>query len=188
MTPQIKASYFAGTIAALDVLADQEADARLRLQRVLKGFDGLSRLDWVPLAWDVECTRVVVEFGGPAAIRALNKRSMLLSLEGPLVGPFLRTSVSLFGLSPRTLIRFLPRVWAAASKDLGQVEVPRLGEDGGCVAICGVPPDASNEPLWLEGFCGILEGILEATQCAGTVASPRMVNGDALYDLSWRRR
>jgi hypothetical protein len=186
-TPQIKASYFAGSIRGLDALQEQESEARKRHARLNKGFDGLSTRDWVPLAWDLECTHVVAELAGMAAVRATNKRAMLLSLEGALVGPFLRTSVAIFGLSPRTFIRTLPRVWAAASKDLGSLEV-LLGEDGGCVAHVGLPPEVRDDPIWLEGFCGILEGILEATQCTGTVASPRVVNGDALYDLSWRRR
>lgn len=186
--PLIKASYFAGNLKGLDVLgADGERAARAKLTAILKGFDGLSRLDWVPLAWDIELTRVALEIGGLPAVRALNKRSMLLSLDGPLVRPFVSTAVSLFGPTPRSLFRFLPRAWAASTKDMGTIELPHLDEHSATLAFVGLPRAALGDAAWLDGFNGLIEGIYETTRHVGTAPAARVVDGQALYDVSWKK-
>lgn len=187
---EIKASYFAGNVQALDVLGPAgEREARQRLGRMLQGFDGLSRLDWVPLAWDIELTRVAVEVGGRLEFaRLLNKRSLLLSLEGPLIRPFVQTGVALWGPSPRTFLRFIAKAWAAATRALGTIEVLTLDDDGGTVSFVDLPRECLYDALWLEGFCGVVEGICATTRHQGVVPSPHIVDGRAVYPLRWTRQ
>lgn len=188
MTPQTRASYFAGKVSALSVLGAREELARSRLDVVLKGLAGLSRVDWIPVAWDIELSQVVAELGGLGAVRAVNAQAMLLSLDRPLIRPFVSVGVSLFGLSPGTLIRLLPRIWAGTTKDLGRIEVPELKDDAGRVAFLGVPPEATADAALLEGICGIFEGILQVSGCVGRVDSPKFIDDAVCYDLSWHRR
>lgn len=186
--PQIKASYFAGNIQALSVLGPREADARAHLESVLRGLESLSRLDWVPLSWDIEVTRVAEAMGGLAAVRALNKRAMLLSLEGPLIRPIVAGGVGLFGPTPRTFVRMLSHAWSAATRELGSITVANLNDDGGRVDFVGLPPAALSDAIWLEGFCGVIEGIYETTRHRGSATSPRVVDGVASYDCEWVRQ
>lgn len=187
--PLIKASYFAGNVKGLDALgAAGEAAAREQLTRVLQGVEGLSRLDWVPLAWDIEMTRVIFDIAGLAGVRAVNKRSSLMAIEGPLVRPFVNAAVSLLGPTPKGLLKFLPKAWQASTKDMGRIEMAGLGDGAGTVVFEDLPPEVLKDGPWLEGFCGVIEGIYETTRHSGTAPSPRVVGGRVLYDVSWKKR
>lgn len=186
--PLIKASYFAGNIKALDALGKEgEAAARARLVTVLKGFDGLSRLDWVPLSSDVEMTRVIFEIGGLRGLRAVNKRSSLMAIEGPLVRPFVNAAVALIGPTPKGLLKFLPKAWQASTRGLGTIEMTGLGDGAGTIVFEDLPRQLLGDVPWLEGFCGVIEGIYETTRHTGTAPSPRVQDGRVYYDVSWKK-
>ncbi len=185
--PEIKASYFAGTLASLEVLGpDAVAKARERLPHVFRGFDGLSRLGWVPLQWDLEVSRLVAEIGGLGAVRITNRQALLSAIDGPLLRPFVQTGVSLWGPSPRTFLRFIARVWQASTRDLGSIVVAGLDDHSATLSLVELPP-AALDGVWLEGFCGLVEGIYETTHHHGQVPSPRVANGQAVFELTWSR-
>lgn len=183
--PQIKASYFAGNLAAVDVLGSRADEVRARTAHIAAAAAALSRLDWAPLAWDLELTDVAVDVGGLAAVRALNRHSMLQSIEGPLIRPLITAGVNVFGLNPGTFVRYLPRAWAAATRHLGAIEVV-LGVNRADLVFVGLPPAALAHAPWLDGFCGILEGVYAATGFVGEVAPPRSEGGRVHYAVAWQ--
>jgi hypothetical protein len=122
MVAEIKASYFAGNIKALSVLGpENEAEARRRLQKIIDACEGISRVGWVPVTWDVELTHVLHDLGGIRGVREANKYSVQLSLQGPLIGPLANAAISMFGPSPKTLIRYVSKAWQASCRDMGQI-------------------------------------------------------------------
>jgi molybdopterin synthase sulfur carrier subunit len=169
--PQIKASYFAGNLAAIGVSGSRAEEVRARTAHIHDAFGKLSRVDWAPLAWDLELTDVAVDVGGLAAVRALNRHSMLQSVEGPRIRPLISAGVNVFGLNPGTFVRYLPRAWAAATRGLGVIEVT-LGTDRADLVFHGLPAAALAHGPWLDGFCGIIEGVNAATGfCGGGAAA-----------------
>ncbi|MDP2344143.1 MAG: hypothetical protein Q8O67_24510 [Deltaproteobacteria bacterium] len=192
MAAEIKASYFAGNIKALSVLGpEKEAEARRRLKTIVDASDALSRAAWVPVAWDVELTHVLHELGGIRGVRDANKRAMLLSLEGPLMGPLASAAVSMFGPSPRTFIRYISKAWQAGARGMGEMTVPTLGDDNAVVVHRHLPAEVRSDSVWLEGWCGVMEGLYAATRYTGSAFLSLVDDDDggpaARYDLSWRK-
>lgn len=185
----IKASYFAGNVAGLAALGpNDEARARQQLSRVIAGFDGLSRLDWVPLRFDLELTRVVHDIGGLRAVRAVNRRSFLQGVEGPLLRPIANAAIALLGLSPRTFLRLLARGWTASTRNLGVIEVKSDSPTAAQLTFRGLPQEALDDALWLEGFCGVEEAIYELIGVRGEAPSPARVGDLAVYQMTWELR
>ncbi len=185
--PEIKVSYLRGNLQALDALStSQRRDAQARLANVMTAVDLKTRLEWAPIDWDIEISRVVVDVAGLAAIRAVNKRSMLLSLEGPLIRPFVTTGVALWGPSPSTFLRFIAKAWTAATRNVGDIEVRNRADGEAVLAFTRLPTICRSDPAWLESNCGVVEGIYAATRHTGTVSSPRHDGDDVVYDMRWQ--
>lgn len=186
LRPEIKVSYLRGTLQALDALQPfHRRRAEERLARVITALEKHTRLEWAPIEWDIEISRVVVDIAGLAAIRAVNQRSMLLSIEGPLIRPFVTTGVALWGPSPSTFLRFIAKAWTAATRNVGALEVRGRAEGQAVLVFAGSPP-LCHDAAWLESNCGVVEGIYTATRHTGTVSSAVRHGDEFHYEMRWR--
>lgn len=159
--PAIKASHFAAELRALTVLGAREADARARLAPVLEEFAVYSRADWVPLAWDKELHHTLFDLGGVDAVHRLNRVTFLESTGGPLFGPLVGGALAVFGVTPRALMKVVPKGWGVASRNLGTFRVP-VNDDGVTVVEhVDVPELVRGDDVWAEGQVGIFHGIYE---------------------------
>lgn len=184
MTAFIKASYFAGNVAALDVLGpDRAASARARLAPQIAALQAASRADWLPIAVDDALSDVVCELAGAEGIRAVNKQSFLSSIDGPLIRPVFQGAIKLIGMTPRAGLRFFSRGWDAGMKNAGSFVAEFNGDDSGVLTHSGY----TGSRNWHEGMVGIIEGIYAVTNHAGTVD---LVVGDdhALYTCRWQAK
>lgn len=180
MGASIKASYFATTIAALDVLGPEKAAlARERCSESIELLARVSRADWIPVEHDVVLSQVVFDLGGAQAVRDVNRVGFLSSLEGPLLRPLFNSAVSLFGLSPRSLLKLFQRGWDSGMREGGEM---RLIEGNNGATMLHDKYVATD--VWREGFAGIIEGIYEATRHTGAVTMTT-TRTCATYHCTW---
>lgn len=159
--PAIKASHFAAEVRALSVLGAREAEARIRLGPVLERFAALSRADWVPLEWDMELTQTLSDLGGVAAVHEVNRVTFLDSAGGPLLGPLFGGALSVFGVTPRAMLKVVAHGWVAGTRNLGAIKVP-VNDDGVTVLDhVDVPDLLHGNVVWAEGQVGLFQGICE---------------------------
>jgi hypothetical protein len=186
--PAIKASYFLGNVAGLSALPpEEEREARRRLAAVITSAEAKSRADWVPLACDLELTHVVHQLGGTKAVQEVNRRSFLAALEGPLMRPFFTGAVSLFGLTPRALMKMAPRAFAGATRDMGRLVFESIDDRSAAFLHMDLPEALHGDEIWLSGFCGVLQATYDSTKHTG-VSSLELVRGGQAcrYRGRWR--
>lgn len=185
--PMIKASYFQGNLNALVVMGPAQAAIEAALHAEIEATRAASRADWLPMAYDFKLTRLLREHGGRDAIVALNRKSFLSAMEGPLLRPIFQGSLRLFGVSPRGVTRLVQKGWEAGTKDAGTMRA-EFRNDGAVIIHSGMVADDD----WYIGFEGVLQGVFEATSYTGTVTTT-VSAGDggtriASYNASWRPR
>jgi hypothetical protein len=162
----IKASYFATTIAALDVLGPEKAAiARARCSESIELLARVSRADWIPVEHDVVLSQIVFDLGGVQAVRDVNRVGFLQSIEGPMLRPLFNSAVTIFGLTPRALLKLFQRGWDSGMREGGEV---RLSTDQPMTATVLHDKYPASD-VWREGLAGIVEGMYEATRHTGTV-------------------
>jgi hypothetical protein len=184
--PAIKTSHFAAELKALSVLGLREAEARARLAPVLDQFAALSRADWVPLAWDIELTQTAFDFGGAAAVHQVNRETFLASAGGPLLGPLFGGALSVFGVTPRAMLKVVAHGWVAGTHDLGAIRIP-VNDDGvSALEHVDVPEVLHGNDAWAEGQVGLFQGICEFVghRCL-SVALSRPSSNVQRYDFTW---
>ena len=181
-TPVIKASYFQGNIDALSVLGAHEAEARQRLQSIIKATVSASRADWLPMEWDYELTRVVNAIGGRDAVIELSRRSFLAAVEGPLLRPLVQGALRVFGVGPRAVLKLVSNAWGAGTKDAGVMTA--VATDTGAVVRHTV---IVAEPIWHEAFIGVFAGAFEVTGYVGTTIVTLEPPSAARFACSWSK-
>lgn len=183
MSAQIKASYFAGNVAALAILGpEKEAIARARLQTAIAALNAASRADWIPIEHDDALSDVVCELGGVQAIRDVNRQSFLSSVDGPLIRPLFQGAIKLLGMSPKAGLRFFSRGWEAGMKEAGRIDVVIDKDDGGGTLVhSGYVADRN----WHEGLVGIIEGIYVVTRHVGPIEL-KIEKDRAVYACRWK--
>lgn len=185
MTASIKASYFAGNVAALAALGPQlEAEARARLAPTIAALHAASRADWLDVEHDLLLSRVVADLAGVEGVHLVNRHSFTSALQAPVLRPLFASAVSLFGLTPRAILRMMPSGWGAGMKDAGAVYVAFDDDSMGATIE---HRDFIVEPLWHEGLVGVLLGACDVTEHTGNAAMTMTPRG-ASYRLRWERR
>ena len=187
--PSIKASYFKGTLEALDVLgAGPAASVRERLAPIIAACAPMSRLDWVPVSWDQELTRAVNDVGGVTGVRAVNAAAFVASTQTTLLRPLVAAARSIFGLTPAGLVRISAKGWQAGTRHLGDMHVENLTDASAVVLHRALPDVVAGDEVWLKSFCGLLDGLYALTEHTGETAVS-IVDGErsARYEMHWRR-
>jgi hypothetical protein len=141
----------------------------------------VSRADWIPVEHDVVLSTVVFDLGGARAVRDVNRAGFLLSLEGPLLRPLFNSAVTIFGLTPRALLKLFQRGWDSGMREGGEV---RLLADTTTTATV-VHDKYVGSDVWREGLAGIIEGMYEATKHTGTVTMTT-TKTCATYHCAWK--
>lgn len=185
MTALIKASYFAGNVAALAALGpDVSAEARRRLPTTIAALESASRADWLSVEHDIALSRVVAELAGVEGVHVVNRHSFTQALHAPVLRPLFASAVSLFGLTPRAILRVMPSGWGAGMKDAGTVHVT-FDDDGHGAQV--EHRDFIVDAIWHEGLVGVLLGACDVTEHTGT-ATMSMTPAGARYRLRWQSR
>lgn len=171
MTSQIRAALPLQSMRVLESVAgSQHRRVLARLQpTTLQRLRSAAWLEWLPLEIDLELSQAVADVFGADIDRARAHLCVLHLFKTPLLRPFIRGAVILFGLSPGTLIATVPRGWPAIFRNAG---VMRYEVDGGLhrsLIYEDVPPVVLGNPQYLESLAGALESVFALSKVNGSV-------------------
>jgi hypothetical protein len=144
---------------------------------------------WVPFAVEARMADAVHEALGPAATRAFYRVKTEHSFDIPLLKPIVTSSVRLFGASPNSMLKMLPRTWSSLSRNCGSYEWTDEGvERRGVSIISGFPTRFyRHKEAWLDSTFGGYEAFFTPFRVKGTVTvqDANFTAGRVRFTLSW---
>jgi hypothetical protein len=164
----IKGGHLQENVAALRHLGpDVEARVRTRAARIISQIGDYSRVDWVPIALDLEWVHAVAEVGGVESVRAFNTHALMASASGPLLRPIRDTAMKLLGNRPEALLRFGPQAWNLIFKDVGTAAF-EVTPEGGTLTVSNLPPEVASSRVFGEGVAGALDAVIQIAGARGS--------------------
>lgn len=178
--PRMRASYIQDNLAAVAACGpDVHKRVLAAIPDTIEEIRSAARVDWLPIGVDVVLTRTVCELTGISGVRDWSRRAFLGAVQGPLLRPIVRAVVSLFGLSPATVLRRAPMGWQQIYQDCGQLIVVPLAPNRMQLRIEGAREPFLENHCYIEGTCGTFEGAVDLGGARGNV--------DAHVDTAARR-
>lgn len=132
--------------------------------------DAATWRDWLPLRCDLELCEAVERTLGPGSDRERARLTLCRALQGPLLGPFVAGVQLLFDLEPASMIRQVPRGWAAVYRGTGTPRYEVAGPSLRALSFCEAPR-LMLEPLYLEAIVGALHSLYDLCDVEGHVCA-----------------
>lgn len=167
--------------------------ARDHILRVLGGsfaheIDATLAVAWVPFAVEAHMADAVYEALGPTGARAFYREKTLHSFDVAWLKPLISASRRLFGATPNSFLKMLPRAWSTLSKDCGEYAWEAMGERSGASVIRAFPTQLyRRKEAWLESIIGGYEAFFGPFSLRGTVEAEDidLARGHGRFVLSW---
>lgn len=177
---RMRASYIKDNLKAVRSFGpDVEGRLRVDLADAVAEIEHASRVDWLPIGIDVALTRAVRHLTGTNGVRNWSRRSFLSAVEGPMLRPIVRAVVSLFGLTPATVLRRAPMGWQQIYQNCGILVCEPVTPERMRLRVEGASGPFLDDQDYIEGTCGTFEGAVDLGGARGTV--------DAYVDVAARR-
>jgi len=146
------------------------------------------RLGWIRLAEHMEVyetLRSILDEGFREHVRLTTYRGGASQTFGPLLQGFVR----LFGPSPVSSIRVMPRAWAFVYRGVGDSIVGSPEGDTITVALRGLHPVACETDTFAVGILGSLEACLDMVKYDGVVEmdASNVDSGRVDYRIRWQQ-
>jgi hypothetical protein len=149
--------------------------------------DSSSRVAWIPIEIHVRLADVTHEALGAVRAHAYYRASFAPSINGPILGPLLRTSAKLLGISVNTFVRWASRAWEAVFSHAGEFSGEVLGHERARLVYRGLPAVCTDSDAWLRSAEGSVYGAFDLLGVEGVVRpdwSARSQGGMVL-NLEW---
>lgn len=167
----------------LKQLAAARANAALAAETEPAALEG-----WVFLRRHRHLNDGMLQVIGLQAFRSLWRQTMLRLSDEQTLKPLIDGAIALFGRTPQALTKIVPRAWALAFREAGNVVVePSDIPNQAFLRLVGFPPDVF-EGGFIEGIAGCLEAFYDLCDASGDVSiapAPSAV-ADVVYVLRWR--
>jgi hypothetical protein len=166
----IKGTQLKEDVAALGWLGPGPCAEVLRRMspETLRCIEEASRVDWLPHAMVREMVGHIRAVAGEEAVRGWSRAAVNGALQGSLFRPFLEGVVAVFGLSPGSACKVLPRAYGAALKDCGQLHLRHVGPDSARLELLDLPQE-TRDHSWLVSVAGGFEVVFDACHVDGRV-------------------
>ncbi|MBI1947561.1 MAG: hypothetical protein HYS27_17860 [Deltaproteobacteria bacterium] len=167
---RMRASYIQDNLAAVEACSpDVQRRLFAAIPETIDEIRSAARVDWLPIGVDVVLTRTVCELTGFSGVRDWSRRAFLSAVQGPMLRPIVRAVVSLFGLTPATVLRRAPMGWQQIYQGCGLLVVVPMTPDHMCLRIEGANGPFLENQCYVEGTCGTFEGAVDLGGARGTV-------------------
>lgn len=185
--PRMRASYIKDNLAAVRSFGpDVERSLRGEIGDAVVEIESAARVDWLPIGVDVALTRTVRKLTGSNGVRDWSRRSFLAAVEGPMLRPIVRAVVSLFGLTPATVLRRAPMGWQQIYQNCGLLICEPLAPDRMRLRVEGARGPFLDDHDYVEGTCGTFEGAVDLGGARGNVSAHIDANARRVeFDVSW---
>jgi hypothetical protein len=133
--PEFRKDLILNGLKALETL-----DPAVRM-RILKRFpqDTLVNIyqskdsEWLPLEYDIQLSDCMMAEVSEEEYFKFCVNTTKLSIESSLLGPFARSLLHLFQISPKSILKIAPRIWNRCYRNCGTVSVSE--KTVGCIEI-----------------------------------------------------
>jgi hypothetical protein len=168
----IRAAQLQHSLAAIERIAEgahERVFARMQPETRAR-IRAASWIDWLPIELDLELAEAVAAELGPAADRQRARMSIQLSVESPLLRPFIVGVQTSFTLEPGSVIRQAPRGWLAIYKSAGTLEY-QIGQGAERVLVYSdIPAQVVASALYLDAIAGAFESLFDLCRVEGSVS------------------
>jgi hypothetical protein len=142
------------------------------------------RTEWIPLEHDRYVPWATIEEMGEEAAVESWRLFLKSHIQAPIFRTLAESMVRLFGLTPSTFVRLLPRAWNQAYRDCCGVEVIETGENRAHAAFTEVATGILEWEAYLISWRGVLGGAFAIMDIEGELQM--RVNEDrARIDAVW---
>jgi hypothetical protein len=143
-------------------------------------------VEWIPIEADVELIEALGRLLAPAPVAALVEERQRREMGSALFKSFVATLGTLFGLTPATMARQIPKGWGQVFQDCGCVQVRALAERGAELAVVGLPAVCLDSAAWLDAIPVGMTMLYELVGARGTVTrAPVGADGAVTLRFAW---
>jgi len=147
-----------------------------------------TRVDWLPAGLNVELAHAGHAVLGDARLQRWGRVSVRRSMKSSLLGPILRGTIGVFGLSPAAIFRAVPAAYNTAYRHCGEMVVSAAEERVRRVELRGLPP-VLQDRCFLLAMAGALEGVFDACDHQGKARLVSTAVGDRVeFEATWLPR
>jgi hypothetical protein len=152
--------------------------------------DSATRVAWLPVAVHVRLADLTQEAFGAVRAHAYYRGVLAPSIQGPVLGPLLRTSARLLGISPQTFVRWSGRAYQAVFRDAGELVGEVLGPDRARLVYSGLPAVCTASDAWMVSAQGSVYGAFDVLGVDGVVRADLSARGEGgmVLNLEWIAR
>jgi hypothetical protein len=167
--PRVRARFLQEWLAAME---EEPARQRSRFFAALPAdarstIEASARTSWLPVGLHVLLADLTLAALGPASAHDYYRRAMSKSLQGPLLGPAVRTATRLLGLTPGTFVRWAPRAWETGFRDCGALVGEVTAPGRGRLLYQDLPDVCLASDAWLDSAQGSAYGVLDLAGASG---------------------
>lgn len=184
----MRASHIRSNLEELEQFGGPTAErVRARIAKsTFVAIEDAASVAWLPVEIDIDITRAVFDELGPKAVRKWSRDALVRSTEGPLLRPIIDGTRSLFGLTPHTLLKLMPRGFDLVYRGCGGLRYEEESEHACVLHHTGVPATFFDGEAYLEGMAGGFEAAILLGGADGTVElSSHRSAGTARYRAVW---
>lgn len=184
--PEVRAAHLKDDLWAVGELGPAATRVRARLRpETVAAVEQASRIEYLPVALNVEMAEAVFSEAGEAGARAWGTASLLHSLDG-FFKPLFVGLTRAIAPSPGLLFKVFPQGWAATYRGCGQVTVSHPGP-GLTRILLRELPDELGGTAFLTAVSGTLESAFRLSPYQGrAVLEPRAPGAaEASWLVEW---
>jgi hypothetical protein len=190
--PQVRARYMQSFVNGLDRVPEQERHAIRSSLRpgTLEAIAVAPMLGWLPLAVNVECTKVLAERLGRERADSFFRDLILEVTNSPLLHGVVLEALRVTIRDPGMYLPWIGKGWNLLFRDCGRFSAKRRGDAGAILELRGVPPEALGERVWIDRIAVSLSALTELLGFQATVVASQIdaSSGTVVFVASWRVR
>jgi hypothetical protein len=146
-------------------------------------------VSWVPFDIETRIADACYEALGPTGARTFYRDKTAHSFDSAWLKALMTSAMRIFGTSPSSLLKMLPRAWSSLSKDCGRYEfIDEHVARRGISVIKGFPVSLyRRREAWIESLAGGYEAFFVPFRLQGSVAVEDIdgAAGQARFILAW---
>lgn len=144
------------------------------------------RTAWIAAAHQLAVDEALAAMLGDDALEQQLRDYVSRAAQTPLFAPILRGALAMFGVSPSSLYRFLPRAWDMTSRNAGSIVERSLGDHAHEIRYEDLPPVMRVSCLAVATRGSSL-GILDLVNRKGTAETDvsALADGVLVHRISW---
>lgn len=188
--PQLKANMVQLALRHVDALGPEVAQpVRARLQpQTAARIESAARVEWLPAQLQVELNDALASVVDEAAYHAFWLEVGKASAQGSIFATVAQGAMRLFGASPVSIYKMMPRANALVTRGTGDHRVETFGRDRRLrVTTANIPPELLQTDTWVRSSRATMAVPLWVVDATGTVEvdDSEIADGTVHYDVAW---